>query len=626
MPTLCPPVLSACNPKPHLYQSKHLANIQLIPTILSICSLAISTFSRSNICAAFDSKAANRPFITMKVQGVTGSWLYDTGAAANCMSVAEFRKIPIEMRPPKLPNIFNLSTASADALKILGVYNLDFSVNGRTVKSPVFVCSNLNQKAILGMDAIKKFGLIFSPIKNVFSFEASTVAETSFSPLPLTSTTIASLSVVKTVKIPPLTSLSLSVTSLSSDAYRPPAGVIGLAHIGTPSFPLLNGGPGIVSTDRFGEVTVRVNNCSPAELEILKGSKIGFLESVNPSTIKEINRELFVEAIERVQPNAVPPLPHDRKTQFLKDLNLSVPESEKELYLDLLLKNYDVFSKNSSDLGCATNHEHTIHLKNSLPTYVKQYPVPEAYRDQLESQVKEWLKMGIVQPTNSPYNSPIFVVPKKDGSPRYVLDFRKLNANSQTDKYSMKTVDECIGDIGRSGSTIFSTLDLSSGFWQLPLEKDSQRYTAFTVHNLGQFKWTRTSQGLHSAPSQYQRLMELTMKGLNNVIVYIDDLLVHTSNHADHRSSLQSLFDRLRKANLKLNLKKCYFGSTNVTYLGFRLTPEGILPGSDKLAAVKNARPPINVHQIRQFLGLANFFRTHIRNFSYISSPTLLPG
>ena len=95
----------------------------------------------------------------------------------------------------------------------------------------------------------------------------------------------------------------------------------------------------------------------------------------------------------------------------------------------------------------------------------------------------------------------------------YVLDFRKLNANSHTDKYSMKSVEECIGDIGRSGSTIFSTLDLSSGFWQLPLAPESQKCTAFTVQNQGQFQWTRTSQGLHSAPSQYQRLMELTVKG-----------------------------------------------------------------------------------------------------------------
>ncbi len=109
----------------------------------------------------------------------------------------------------------------------------------------------------------------------------------------------------------------------------------------------------------------------------------------------------------------------------------------------------------------------------------------------------------------------------------------------------MKSVEECISNIGRSGSTIFSTLDLSSGFWQLPLAPKSQKLTAFTVQNLGQFQWTRTSQGLHSAPSQYQRLMELTVKGLDNIIVYIDDLLVHNSEHNQQQKSLQLLFDRL---------------------------------------------------------------------------------
>jgi hypothetical protein len=158
---------------------------------------------------------------------------------------------------------------------------------------------------------------------------------------------------------------------------------------------------------------------------------------------------------------------------------------------------------------------------------------------------------------------------QKDGSPCYVLDFQKLNANSHTDKYSMKSVEECIGDIGRLGSTIFSTLDLSSGFGQLPLAPESQKCTAFTVQNLGQFQWTCTSQGLHSAPSHYQQSMELTVKDLHNIIVYIDDLLVHNSDHTQHRLSLQTLFNRLRPANLKKNIEKCEFGSDNVTYLGF---------------------------------------------------------
>jgi hypothetical protein len=137
--------------------------------------------------------------------------------------------------------------------------------------------------------------------------------------------------------------------------------------------------------------------------------------------------------------------------------------------------------------NCATNATHTIHSKHKAPIYVKQFPVPESYRLQLNLQVKEWLTMGVIKPTNSPYNSPIFVVPKKDGLPPYVLDFRKLNANSHTDKYSMKSVKNCIRDIGRSGSSIFSTLDLSSFLSHL-IAKNSPPSQSKTLVNFSGLK------------------------------------------------------------------------------------------------------------------------------------------
>jgi hypothetical protein len=244
------------------------------------------------------------------------------------------------------------------------------------------------------------------------------------------------------------------------------------------------------------------------------------------------------------------------------------------------------------------------------------------HRELIEAQVKEWLKVGVIQKSNSKYNCPIFLVPKKDsGAFRIVQDFRKLNANTMEDKYSMRDVTECIAEIGRAESSIFSTLDLTSGFWQLPLDEKSRQYTAFNLYGFGQFEWLVASMGLSSSPSAFQRLMELTLDGIKNAIVYIDDVLVHTKTHSHHREILQSIFDRFRKANLKLNLKKCEFGSDTVTYLGFRLTPKGILPGKDKLAAVQKATPPSEVKHIKQFLGLCNFFRSHIRNFASISNP-----
>jgi hypothetical protein len=210
---------------------------------------------------------------------------------------------------------------------------------------------------------------------------------------------------------------------------------------------------------------------------------------------------------------------------------------------------------------------------------------------------------------------------KKDGTHQVVQDFCWLNANTYVHKYSMKDVQECISEIGRSGSTIFTTLDLTSVFWQMALNPKSQPYTAITVPGMGQFEWKVLSMGLALVPSAFQQLVELVVKGIDNVMVYIDDLIIHSQTHDQHLKTLDEVFTRLTAHNLTVNLKKFVFGSSETSYLGFRLMKNGIFPGTDKLNTVKDAKPPENVKQIRQFLGLCNFFRGHIQNFAEITSP-----
>ena len=394
----------------------------------------------------------------------------------------------------------------------------------------------------------------------------------------------------------------------------------GIAHIFSVDFPLVTNSPGLVTIDSSGKVFVKLCNTSPTSITIPRNAELGLIELVPREEIFKVDEKSFVSAISRSSSPPPPLLEADKKFIFA-NLNLTVPDAEVAAYKLLIEKNHDIFSKSETDIGLGNNFSHRIYMRNKEPVYIPQFRIADAYREGLHAQVKNWLKMGIIQPSHSLYNSPIFVVPKKNESPRYVLDYRALNANSVDDKYTMRSIEECIADIGFKGSTIFSSLDLKDGFYQLNLEKDSRPNTSFTVPPLGQIMFCRSPMGIKSSPAQLQRMMELTMKGLDNVIVYFDDLLIHSKSHPDHRIHLQEVFTRLRETNLKLKVAKCHFGCTNVEYLGFRLTPQGILPGKDKLKCVRDALPPRNVHEVRQFLGLANFFRSHVRNFAAVSAP-----
>jgi hypothetical protein len=186
----------------------------------------------------------------------------------------------------------------------------------------------------------------------------------------------------------------------------------------------------------------------------------------------------------------------------------------------------------------------------------------------------------------------------------------------------MKEIIECIGDIGRAtaNSTIFTMLDLTSGFWQIQLDKDSQKLTAFIILRKSQFHWITSLMGLLGCPASFQRLMEGVLHDIQNVLVYIDDLLVHTDTHEKHHEVLDQILARLHKNHLKINLEKCVFGNKEVSYLRFTLTLYGIKPGKNKLKAIKDAKPPTNVKTIRPFVGLCNFFRTQIKDFALIVS------
>jgi hypothetical protein len=273
--------------------------------------------------------------------------------------------------------------------------------------------------------------------------------------------------------------------------------------------------------------------------------------SKNDCEAREVN-PAYLQAVAQQREAARPrEVLSARKKQFIIDIaKLQVPEQFQKQYLNQLLKNHEAISQDKFDLGQTDTLMHVITLKTAEPIYVKQFKIPDAHHKEVEKHVLEWLKRGVIQPACSHYNSLIFAVMKKDGNMRLVQDFRALNNQSYTDIYSMKDVSECIGKIGQSGSTIFSTTDLMPGFWQMILHPRARPYTAFTVPGMGQFQWVTSPMGLLRCPASFQHLMETVVNNSAKVIVYTDDLLVHSASHEEHIVTLSQALQSalLRKA------------------------------------------------------------------------------
>ena len=230
----------------------------------------------------------------------------------------------------------------------------------------------------------------------------------------------------------------------------------------------------------------------------------------------------------------------------------------------------------------------------------------------------------IIEPSTSNFGSPVLLVSKPDGSYRFCIDYRKLNSMTKVDCHPIVRADDCLESLGASGAKYFSSLDLESGYWQLPIHPKSRPYTAFVTHD-GLYQCKRMSFGLVNAPSVFTRLMTRVLQGLNWEIclVYIDDVIVFSSSFEDHLNRLALVFDRLRSAGLTIKPTKSFFGQKRIKFLGHYVSKKGIEPMNEKCEAIRTFPTPTKPKDVKSFLGLAGYYRRFIKDFSKISGPLL---
>lgn len=319
----------------------------------------------------------------------------------------------------------------------------------------------------------------------------------------------------------------------------------------------------------------------------------------------------------------------------LKERKLTMPESEllifhmteyDKLNIQDLCKTYaDLFSEDVTN-SATTKIRHHISLTNNDPIYQRPYRLPQTQQQEVRKQISKLLSENIIRPSESPWASPVHLVPKKldqSGIPKWrmVIDFRRINEVTKSDKFPLPNIDELFSKL--QGNFYFSTLDLTSGYHQILMDEQSIEKTAFSTPD-GHYEYLRMPFGLKNAPATFQRMMNNVLReelSRNVCLVYLDDIIVYSKTKQEHINKLQQVFEALRKASLKVNVNKCVFMAEEIEFLGHILTKDGLKPNEKKIEAIQKFPIPKTVKEVRAFLGLVGYYRKFVPNLSKIIKP-----
>ena len=230
------------------------------------------------------------------------------------------------------------------------------------------------------------------------------------------------------------------------------------------------------------------------------------------------------------------------------------------------------------------------------------------------------LEGGQIEPSDSPWASPVVLVTKKDGSTRFCVDYRRLNALTTKDTYPLPRIDDSLRLLGNQ--QWFSTMDLASGYWQVAMSPEAKRKAAF-VTNEGLFQFRVMPFGLCNAPATFERLMDRVLRGMrwSRSLVYLDDVISFGGSVTEALTRLEEVLCRLSNFGLQLKAKKCTFMQTEVVFLGHIVGHTGLACDPAKLTAVRNWHAPDKFKGVRQFVGFVGYYRRFVKDFAELAEP-----
>ena len=540
-------------------------------------------------------------------------WLIDTGCSVTILSADVFFRIPIEKRPKLMRSEQLLSQADGTPLEVVGEVELTFQIGPQKYRTNVVVASCL-VGGLLGMNFLREHGACIDLQKGSVRLCGREVPTFRKGEHMCCRVAVAETVTIKAghrviVETQPVTKMGEG-DLLVEPLDRPLSGTLAVAKT------LVKG--------NMSFIPVEVMNPTSEDCVLYKGTHAATLQPVElvdvlkPNLVEAGERETSpgTKSVRRVSPVVLEP----EIETLCKEIEHPLTSEERDSVRAMLARNQGVFKTEGKSLGRTTLVKHDIKTTSEQPIKQRARRLPISQREIAEQEVEKMLVEDIIEPSHSPWASPIVLVTKKDGSTRFCVDYRKLNAISIKDAYPLPRIDDSLDSL--AGATCFSTLDLASGYWQVGLTEEAQSKSAFVTHS-GLYQFKVMPYGLTNAPSTFERLMERVLQGLQWQIclVYIDDVIIYSRSVEEHVARLELVLQKLAEAGLKLKPKKCHLFKVKVLYLGHIVSADGVSTDPEKVKAVRDWGIPKDLTDVRSFLGLCSYYRRFIPQFSAIAKP-----
>ena len=319
--------------------------------------------------------------------------------------------------------------------------------------------------------------------------------------------------------------------------------------------------------------------------------------------------------------NSAPPEHIEPPPKFFDDVKHGFPE-ELAPSLKVLLSEFADVLFAAGPLRQTPYVMHDIELTDDKPFRLAPYRCSAEKKRAIQEQVREMLADGLIEPSSSPYSSPIVMHGKKDGRYRFCNDYRRLNAITKSRAQNLPIIQEVVKDIG--SAKVFSTLDLKSGYWQIRLTERAKPYTAFSTPDGGLYQWRVMSFGLKNAPGCFNDFItqEVLPRFVDQFVKsYLDDFIIYSDSWEEHLTHLSLIFERLRVYGLTCSIQKCSFGLQSLEFLGYQITSSGNETKSEHVRAILNAPTPKNRRDLRKFFGTCGWLREYIANYAQLALP-----